>query len=178
MYGEIKKPAVVWALFLWMGAGYGSDFSVFGGWSQTGPLNLSGQRFDLSNLALVGVRYEKDFLAVLGFENTVAYSHNSLVEEGEGSSPGLLYSGNLVLNIPADNLVPFFTVGFGVLRKFEGSFPELGSTFLTNYGFGIKLRQIVGNGGLRLDYRRYRFHDVLGEGLSANEISGGVLFSF
>lgn len=174
----MKKGAVVCALFLWVGVGYGSDFSVFGGWSQTGSLKLSGQRFDLSNLALVGVRYEKDFLGVFGFENTLAYAHNSLVEKGEGGSPGLLYSGNLVLNIPADTVVPFFTVGLGVLHKFQGSFPELGSTFLTNYGFGMKVRQIIGSGGLRLEYRRYRFYDVLGEGLSANEISGGVMFTF
>ena len=174
----MKKMLGASVLFLCLGSVDGSDLSIFGGWTQTGSLKLSEQRFDVGNLALLGVRFEKDFLIVLGFENTLAYSRMGAVETGEEGSPGILYSGNLVLNIPADNLVPFLTVGLGGLHKFQGSFPNLGSTFLTNYGFGIKLRRILGIGGFRLDYRRYHYYDVLGEGLSGNEISGGVLFSF
>ena len=84
-------------LFLCLGSVDGSDLSIFGGWTQTGSLKLSEQRFDVGNLALLGVRFEKDFLIVLGFENTLAYSRMGAVETGEEGSPGILYSGNLVL---------------------------------------------------------------------------------
>ena len=155
-----------------------SDLSIFGGWAGTESLKVGGQPISLDSFTLFGVRYEKGFLTVFGFENTLAYTTSGLVAKGEMTSRGLFYTGNLVVSIPAKKVVPFFTAGLGVLHKFGDSFPDVGSTFLTNYGFGVKMPKIVGPAGLRFDYRRFTLHDVLEESIKTNEVSGGVVFRF
>lgn len=159
-------------------AAVASDLSLFAGWSQTGSLRSGPERIDLKNLSLFGVRYEKSFLLVFGFENSLAYTTNSLVAKGEGGSGGIAYTGNFVVSIPADNVAPFFTVGVGVLHKLEKSFPDVGSSFLVNYGLGAKFRRMAGPMGLRFDYRRFKLYNVLDETVSSNELSGGLVFSF
>lgn len=171
---------IVFGLFTSYGAA--SDLSLFAGWNQTGSLKLRETRVNLDDFTLFGVRYEKTFLAFLGLENTLAFSTNSLVPEGSDGSAGLTYTSNLVFNVPLERVVPFATAGVGVLRKFDndspGDFLDVGTSFLTNYGVGLKVRNLIGPAGLRVDYRRFTIYDIFDENVSINEVSGGVVFSF
>lgn len=171
---------IVFGMFTFYGPA--SDLSLFAGWNQTGSLKLGETRVDLDNFTLLGVRYEKSFLALFGFENTLAFSTNSLAPKDSGGSSGLSYTSNLVFNVPLERVVPFVTAGVGVLRKFDndsaGDFLDIGTSFLTNYGAGLKVRNLIGPAGLRVDYRRFTIYDIFDDNVSINEVSGGVVFSF
>lgn len=173
-----RHDGLILAMLFWTSPLLGSDLSFFGGWTQTGPLKDAAQRIDLDNFTLFGLRYEKTFGGVLGFENSLAYTGNSLVAKGEDTSPGIAYTSNLVVSVPSPTVAPFFTLGLGMLYKRGGSFPDVGTSFLTNYGFGVKVRQVIGAAGLRFDYRRFTLYDVLDGTVKTNEVSAGILFSF
>ncbi len=155
-----------------------SDLSLFAGWTDVGSLETVAGQVDLSNFNVFGVRWEKDFFLVLGFENTLSFSSGSvLATEGENNG-GLNYNGNLVLNLPVRRTLPYFTLGMGVLHRFGTSFPDVGSRFTFNFGAGLKLRGLLGPMGVRIDYRRVTVYGVLDENAKTHEITGGVMFTF
>jgi opacity protein-like surface antigen len=155
-----------------------SDLSLFAGWTGVGSLGTVVGQVDLSDFNVFGVRYEKDFFVVLGFENTLSFSSGSvLAAEGENNG-GLNYNGNLVLNLPVRRTLPYFTLGMGVLHRFGTSFPDVGSRFTFNFGGGLKLRGLAGPMGVRIDYRRVTVYGVLDENAKTHEISGGVMFTW
>jgi hypothetical protein len=156
---------------------YGSDFSIIAGWSNGGELEFDPETIDLKTVGIFGVRYEKDFAEVFGFENSLAYTKNALTAKGETGQSGFYYSGNLVLNLPAGNIVPNVTAGMGFAYRAGDSLPDVGTTFITNLGGGIKFK-LAGPVGFRIDYRRFQYWDVLGSKVGANEITGGILISF
>ncbi|MGH9340629.1 MAG: hypothetical protein ACRD1R_13805 [Acidobacteriota bacterium] len=165
---------------LWTPVQAATDLSLFAGWVNTGSIDASGfPEVDFENFGMVGVRYEKSFL-FFGLENNLTYYPETVVAstepEGDG---GVSYSGNLVINFPIVGVTPFFTVGLGLLHKFGASAPDFGTSFQTNYGMGIKIRNLAGPLGVRGDFRRFTLHDVFnGENLKTNELSGGVVISF
>lgn len=160
-------------------SGLASDLSFVAGAAPTSDLELSLEKVDLDNFSMFGLRFEKDFFYFLGFENSLLFAQGILSpSSGEGSN-GLYYTSNLVVNLgSSDVLVPNLTVGLGFMNRFGDSFPDPGLTFLTNWGGGLKLRRLFGLGGLRIDYRRYKFHDIENSSVNAHEISGGLMFSF
>lgn len=174
----MRRLEVLLVIFLFPRLICAADLSFFGGWTGTGSLSEASQSIGLEDFTVFGVRYEKGFTSVFGFENTVAYTTNSLVRTGEENRRGLVYTGNLVINIPAPHFAPFFTAGLGVLHKFGKGFPNVGSTLATNYGLGVKVPKIIGPAGLRFEYRRFTLHDVLEGSVKMNEVSGGVFFRF
>lgn len=157
----------------------GSDLSVVVGAAPSGDLKTPELSLDIDSYSLFGVRFEKTFALIIGFENSLLFANNVLNPVGEPGDNGLYTSSNILFNMPvSEKAVPYLTFGLGILYKFGDSFPDVGSTFHTNWGGGLKLRELAGPVGVRLDYRRYRFHGVEGESVGAHEISGGVLFSF
>lgn len=166
------------ALLFLIAPAWGSELSIVGGLAPVEDLFTGGTRIDLRNFALGGIRYEKEFLWFLGFENNVMYAARMLQPKpGEGSQ-GLYWTSNLVLNLPYDRIVPNLVLGLGAMHRFGDSFPDSGASFLTNWGFGVKFRELAGPIGLRVDYRRLQIRSVESQRLLLQELSGGIVFQF
>ena len=174
----MKKFILMWVFFLSSFTAQASDLSLFAGWTGVGSLETVAGQVDLSSFNVFGVRWEKDFLVVLGFENTLSFSSGSVLAIDGEDNGGLNYNGNLVLNLPVRRTLPYFTLGMGVLHKFGTSFPDVGSRFTFNFGAGLKLRGLLGPMGVRIDYRRVTVYGVLDENAKTHEITGGVMFTF
>lgn len=156
-----------------------SDLSGFVAWNDSGDLSTATSRIDVENYSTLGLRYEKTFLAIFGFENTLAYTREIMVPGGAtDEDDGLYYTGAFVLNIPVGRLVPNFAYGLGFLHRFGDSFPDTGTSFMTNWGVGIKFRELAGPVGLRFDYRRLKLYDVLDDNFNTQELSAGVVLTF
>lgn len=155
-----------------------SELSVVGGLGPVEDLVASDIRYDLRNLALVGLRFEKDFMWFLGFENNLMYSSRLLQPVGASGENGIYWTANLVLNLPNERVVPNLVVGLGVMQRFGESFPDAGTSFLTNWGLGVKVRELAGPLGVRVDYRRIKVRGVEEQSLLLQELSGGLLIQF
>jgi hypothetical protein len=77
---------------------------------------------------------------------------------------GLLYSSNLVLNIPYGHFVPYVTVGIGLLKPWGSDFALLDAKLAGNFGGGNKLNKLAGPLGLRFDVHGWRAADIEGQG--------------
>ncbi|MDA2927603.1 hypothetical protein MYX78_10320 [Acidobacteria bacterium AH-259-G07] len=157
---------------------YASDVSLFAGWTDVNSARSVTGEVKLNNFNVFGARFEKDFFVILGFENTLAVSANSVLTTAGEDDGGLYYTSNLVVNLPIRRMLTFFTWGLGVSHKFGDSFPDVGSRFATNFGTGVKLRRLAGPIGLRMDYRRFTIHSVLDENVNTNEVSVGIIFTY
>jgi len=155
-----------------------SDLSVVAGRASYSDLENSGGDTQFKESSLFGVRYEKDFLFIVGFENSLLVSGNTLSPDGTSGEKGLYYTGNLVLNFPVDRVVPNLAVGVGVLHRFGETYPNIGTAFLSNWGFGVKFRNLAGPAGFRVDYRRIGIHGVENQTVTEQEFSGGLMLTF
>jgi hypothetical protein len=191
----MKKTSVALSiLFLTIGVGQAmaaGQFSIFGGYLNPGDRNLSNvgssvqTGLQFRGTALYGLRGEADFLKVLGIEQNLAFSprlfNATLFPNGvQGSDArGILYSSNLVVNVPIGHFVPFATAGVGLLKAWNFDVNPLSDTkFAVNYGGGIKLNRLAGPVGLRFDLRGWSVRDVFGENLNMFEASGGITFTW
>ena len=174
----MNKFILMWVFLFSFLTGQASDLSLFAGWTDIGSLRTVAGQVNLSNFNVFGVRLEKDFFVVLGFENTLSFSSGSVLATAGEDNGGLNYNGNLVLNLPVRRTLPYITVGLGVLHRFGTSLPDVGSSFTFNWGTGLKLRGLLGPVGVRVDYRRLTVYGVLDEKVKTHEISGGVMFTF
>ena len=159
----MNKFILMFVLFLSSLTAQASDLSLFAGWTGVGSLESVAGQVNLSNFNVFGVRWEKAFLVVLGFENTLSFSSGSVLAIAGEDNGGLNYTGNLVINLPVRRTLPYFTLGLGVLHSFGTSFPDVGSKFTFNWGAGLKLRGLLGPMGVRIDYRRMTIYVVLDE---------------
>ncbi len=156
----------------------------FAGYLNPGDLNLENvQRgLGLRGTALYGARAEFGFARVLGIEQNISFSprlFNSTLFPSEASDiRGLLYSSNLVLNIPISHIVPYVTAGIGFVKPWGSGLRPFDATFAGNYGGGIKLNRLIGPVGLRFDVRGWRLAEVLGQNLNILEASGGLTFTW
>jgi len=157
---------------------YGSDVSVFAGFDDVRTLTTETGRLQFDNFNIFGVRFEKDFGVIFGFENTLGVSPSSFLTQAGEDNGGLYYTANLVINLPIRRTLPFVTWGLGLAHKSGQSFPDTGTKFVTNWGAGIKIRRVAGPLGLRVEYRRFTFRDVVEESLRINEFSAGLMFTF
>ena len=155
-----------------------SELSLVAGGAKLEDLSIEEGTTFFRHPTLFGARYEKDFLMLLGLENNVMISRNMLSPKGGDGEQAVYYTGNLVLNFPVDRIVPNFVVGLGLLYRFGNSRPDVGAAFLTNWGFGMKFRNLIGPLGGRVDYRRIGIHGVEHQTVTEQEVSGGLLFSF
>ncbi len=155
-----------------------SDLSLVAGGATLEDLNVEDSVVLFRHPTLFGARYEKDFLLLLGFENNLMISRNMLSpKQGEGEQ-AIYYTGNFVVNFPVDRVVPNVSVGLGVLYRFGNTEPDVGASFLTNWGFGMKFRNLIGPVGARVDYRRIGIRGVQNQTVTEQEITGGLLLSF
>ncbi len=167
-------------LLLFSGAVKASDLSFFIGWNSPGELKgQAGENFDLTGASIYGVRYERDFMMLLGFEQNLTFSDKFLSLEDGPNESGFHYAANLVLNLPiAEEVVPNLALGMGFYRRSGDSFPDAGFGFLTNWGLGVKFRRLAGPAGLRVDLRRSKFRGVERESVTSSEASAGLIFTF
>ncbi|HUG43417.1 MAG TPA: hypothetical protein VMN76_04150 [Acidobacteriota bacterium] len=167
-------------LVLLTGASKASDLSFFVGWNSPADLKgQAGETFDLKGAAVYGLRYEKDFMMLLGFEHNLTFNGKLLSLEDGPHESGFHYATNFVLNLPvAEEVVPNVALGLGFYRRSGDSFPDAGVGFLTNWGIGVKFRRLAGPAGLRVDLRRIKFRGVERESVVSSEASAGLLFTF
>ena len=149
-----------------------TDITLFGAWAPGG--NLAA--IDVRDFGGFGATFERYF-AVIGFENTFTYYNRPADLTGAGNAGFALTSG-LTLNIPISGKFAYIAAGGGLFRKQSSSSLDQGTSFLSNFGGGVKLRKLAGALGVRLDYRRCRISNVRGLAYGFNQVSGGLMVSF
>ncbi len=157
---------------------HASELSIVGGRTVPETLKASSRSVELKDYSLLGARFEKDFLFILGFENSFLYGREIITPINSKGSDGLYYNGSFVLNFSSASVAPNLALGIGFLYRFGDSYPKSGFSFLTNFGGGLKLRELWGPIGLRLDYRRVTFYGIQGSSVGTNEFSGGAVVAF
>jgi hypothetical protein len=155
-----------------------SELSLVAGGAALEDLTVEDSVTSFKHPTLFGARYEKDFLILLGFENNLIISRNMLSPKGSPGEQAIYYTGNFVVNFPVDRIVPNIAIGLGALYRFGNERPDVGASFLTNWGFGVKFRDLIGPLGARIDYRRIGIRGVEHQTITEQEITGGLLFSF
>jgi hypothetical protein len=157
--------------------------SFFVGYLNPGDITVSNVKNSLDGTADFGGRFEFDFAKILGVEQNIAFSNsifgsNSPTGTTLKDARGLLYSSNLVINIPLSRFVPYATAGVGLVHPFNIDVNPVGTKFAINYGGGIKLERLAGPVGLRFDVRGWTAPDVFESTLNMMEVSGGIVFTW
>jgi hypothetical protein len=151
-YGSCVIVALASLAFTGRSAEAKGEASFFVGRSFVGELRLEDQT---SFGGTVGV-----FSRIVGFEFGVDFMPTSSFEIPgvELGASVLDVAGNVVLQAPLGEFVPYGTVGYGALfANASGDLDTdefLGTYGAFNYGFGAKMF-FTDNVGLRVDYRRY-----------------------
>ncbi len=133
--------------------------------------------------ALYGARVEFDFHRIIGLEENLGFSPR-LFNSGfsfpapSADTRGLLYSTNLVVNIPLGRFVPYATGGVGFLKPWGTGFKPFDARFAGNYGGGLKLERLIGPVGFRFDIRGWSVKNVFSRTLNMLEATGSVTFSW
>ena len=159
----------------------------FGGYSA----GTSIEGVDLENGSLYGLRFGVSFLRFFGTE--IAYTHVGGIEDQLQAFEGTAhdFSWNFLLEYPINKVVPFATVGLGVLGGTDKAAASIQTGISYNVGGGVKLRKLLGPLGFRFDVR---YHNASkGIRLSAGgdlpsvgtdfdfkftEVSGAVMLTF
>ncbi len=182
---RIVLPAVLALIFCAGQAKAAGQFSLFAGYLNPGDLNLDNvrQSLRLTGTSLYGARAEFDFVKVLGIEQNLAFSpklfSSSLFPSEVSDIRGLLYSSNLVLNVPISHFVPYVTAGVGFVKPWGTGLKPFDTTFAGNYGGGVKLNRRAGPVGLRFDVRGWRTASIAGQGsVNIFEATGAVTFTW
>ncbi len=160
-----------------------ADLTFYTGYMNTGGLNLNNviRGLRTRDSIVYGGRVEFDFHRVFGLEETFGFMPNlvrSDVFAINTDAHGFLFHSNVVMNVPMDHIVPFATIGMGLLTPFGSGFQPFGTRVAYNYGGGVKLHRLFGNFGLRFDVRGYALPDVNARTLHMFEASGGLVYTF
>jgi hypothetical protein len=157
------------------------DLTVFVGGQMPGSVTVNSLKTALDNGPIYGVRISSGFAAFLRLEHTFAFSNDFLFPSrppGVDRSKGFLFNSNLLANIPVGKVVPYATVGLGLIHQYGSENLPVGTKFAINYGGGLKFPKLLGPAGLRLDARGYTATGVFSRSVNIFEISGGLLISF
>jgi hypothetical protein len=119
------------------------DLTFFAGWTNVGSWKTAALAVDMHDFGVLGIRHEKGW-GPIGFESGFAYYSQPVAPTQYQGGRGIGCTGNLVVNIPVFKPEPFLTVGLGVMHKFGKSVPDIGTQFISNYGFGVKMRKLEG----------------------------------
>lgn len=172
----------VLGLILWIvPPAAGQDLTVFAGALVPGSLNEDNLRTSLESGPVWGFRLSTSFVPLLGLEHTLAFSPDYLAPSRNAAgrdAKGLVYSTNLIVNLPSGSAVPYLTAGVGLIRQYGSSDLPVGTKFAFNYGGGLKAPRMWGPFGLRFDARGYTATGVFSRKLNIFELSAGLLFSF
>ncbi len=181
---RLVPGAVLAVVLICLGSGppvAGQDFTVFAGAAVPGNVTRDNLRINLDNGPVWGFRLSTGFVPMLGLEHTLAFSPDYLAPSRDPAgrdSKGLIYSTNLIVNLPSGNAVPYLTAGVGLIRQYGAGDLPVGTKFAFNYGGGLKAPGMWGPFGLRFDARGYTATGVLSRKLNIFELSAGVMFSF
>jgi hypothetical protein len=159
---------------------YAADLTLFVGGLKPGKLSQQGAEIPLDSGPVYGVRAAMNFVPMLGMEHTLGFSGDFLFPSKSTAitdAKGFIYSGNLIINIPAGHTVPYVTAGVGMLRQYGSTSLPLGTKFAFNYGGGLKFPRLFGPLGLRFDVRGYSTSNVISNKLNMLEVTGGLLIS-
>ena len=143
------------------------DITIFGAAQHQGKLNLqtaqgaatTTSNFDPRTFGEFGVRYSHG--RVIGGEHTLAYVPKFITSSGKA----VIYSSDLLLQVPSPKVKPYVTVGLGSVftsgsdAKGLKSLSNFGSKFAINYGGGVKVLP-AGPVGVRFDIRGYTVPSV------------------
>jgi hypothetical protein len=159
----------------------------FGGYSA----GTSSEGLDLGSGTLYGLRFGVSFLRFFGTE--IAYTHVGGIEDQLKSFQGTAheFTWNFLLEFPINKVVPFATVGIGVLGGTSRETASIQTGLAYNVGGGVKLRKLFGPLGFRFDVRYHNASNGLrisaGEDFPSvgtdfdfkfTEVSGAVMLTF
>jgi hypothetical protein len=156
-----------------------ADLTFFVGGAKPGSINYHDVKTSLDASPIFGFRLGTKVVPFFGLEHTLAFSSDYLFPHNVPAikdAKGFVYNSNLIFNIPVGNVVPYFTVGAGLIHQYGDNDMPVGTKFAFNYGGGLKFPHLAGPLGLRFDMRGYRA-GVISNKLNILEISGGVLIS-
>jgi len=180
LHMRLLLPAIL-VLLLLPPAARSQEITAYAGALLPGTVKVDQIPTMLDDSPVFGLRFDTGFAAVLRLEHTIAFSHDLLYPSArtDGTSArGLLLNSNLLVNIPVGRIVPYATVGLGLLSQWGADNLPIGTKFAVNYGGGLKLRKLAGPLGFRFDARGYTAVKVFSRSFNMFEISGGLLFTF
>jgi hypothetical protein len=157
-----------------------ADLTFFVGGVSPGSVTYGNVKTALDNSPVFGFRLGTYFVPCFGMEHTLAFSSDYLFPKNLtdiSEAKGFVYHSNLIIDIPAGSVVPYFTAGVGLIHQYGDSNLPVGTKLAFNYGGGIKFPKVIGPLGLRFDMRGYSV-GTFSDNLNMFEASGGILFSF
>lgn len=167
-------------LFLFAAPLRAADLTFFVGGVNPGSIDYKGVKTALDGGPVYGFRFATNIVPYFGIEHTLGFSSDYLFPHKISSirdAKGFVYSTNMILNIPAGSIVPYFTAGAGLLHQYGDRDMPVGTRFAFNYGGGLKFPRMIGPLGLRFDMRGYRAGTVSNK-VNILEVTGGALLSF
>ncbi len=156
------------------------DLTFFVGGVNPGSVTYKDVKTSLDGSPIFGARLGTNFVPFFGMEHTLGFSSDYLFPrnvEDVKDAKGFVYNSNLIFSVPVGRIVPYFTVGAGLIHQYGDSDLPVGTEFAFNYGGGLKFPRLMGPLGLRFDIRGYRA-GAISDKMNLLEVSGGVLFSF
>lgn len=185
---------IVTSAFLLLVLAYGAsamDLTFFLGGAIPGALgtslvaNPTETIRDLKNGPIFGLRLNSNIVPMIGLEHTLAFSTDYLTPKtvlNPQDAHGFVYNANLMVNIPLKKMVPYGTIGIGLIHQYGYPDAPVGTKLAFNYGGGVKFTRLLGPMGLRFDMRGYRATGIpfFSSEVSLNifEASAGLMFSF
>ena len=157
-----------------------ADLTFYVGGLNPGDINVGALRRPLDGGVTFGVRFNTNFVPMVGLEHTLGYSPNFLVPPNQPAfedAKGILYNANLILNIPLGKFTPYATAGVGFIWQYGGEDLPVGAEFSFNYGGGLKWK-LFGPAGLRFDARGYTTTKIFNSSVNMFELSAGLFVGF
>ena len=181
-YRMFKAMMMAVVLLAFAATAEAKDLSFFVGGTMPGSIEKDGVEIGLDNGPIYGFRFNSDMTRDIGMEHTLAFSSDYLFPSGSTEvleAKGILYSGNMVINLPLNspNASPFVTAGIGLIHQYGDRNMPVGNKFAFNYGGGLKFRRLAGPLGARFDLRGYRA-GMFSNTVNIFEISFGITASF
>ena len=175
---------LLWALFA--AVSHAADLTAFAGGVRPGSLSTQAiqgavTKQEFGNSAIFGFRLRMGGVPLLGFEHTLGFSSDFLFPKDLPSIAnvkGFVYNSNLIIDVPLGKAVPYATAGLGLIRQYGSNQSPVGTKFAFNYGGGVKLPNLFGPLGLRLDARGYTATGIFSTQLNLLELSAGILLTF
>ena len=182
LFKVAKVGVLVAVLLAFVPAATAKDLSFFVGGTMPGSVEKDGVKTGLDNGPIYGFRFNSDMTRDIGMEHTLAFSSDYLFPSGSTEvleAKGILYSGNMVINLPLNspNASPFVTAGIGLIHQYGDRNMPVGNKFAFNYGGGLKFKRLAGPLGARFDLRGYRA-GMFSNTVNIFEVSFGITVSF
>jgi hypothetical protein len=171
--------AGLWMMFLLAAHSQAADLSFYVGGVKPGSISYKDVKTSLDSSPIFGFRLGTTFVPSFGMEHTLAFSSDYLVPKGPSAitdAKGFVYNSNLLFSLPVKVVVPYITVGAGIIHQYGSSDMPVGTKFAFNYGGGLKYPHLAGPLGLRFDVRGYSA-GIISNNLNLLEISGGIVLS-